>query len=353
MRRKIDTCRHKLHRSLEEREKELRHQISVPCVAGTSPLHLKSQMKAKERLRAQLRHLSARRGGFEKQVASIQKFGTVGTLVTVNNLLDICSEFYNVDSELCRQCGGIMTFDHVTYIQTCQLCQLSHLSIFAIEDKSQDLIVSRTGQATEHGAQEQKATVLQEAAAAKKAPSNHKKDPVHHRTSAFRRYLAQFAVNRPEIPEDVMLMLYQELSYIHLLSSTKSRPATVSDTLHVNGYSHLVPNAVRISRMYNGEPIPILELDQMDRMVKRFTVLLRSFGEETKRNLFVFEVLAALIFRAEGRPDLVDVVLEHKSKVLSKLGDIKLVDLIARARQTDPTFSWEGALLERNPTGCC
>ena len=352
MRRKIDTFRRQLHHNLQEKERELRFKISVPLVEGMGPLHTKAQSRDKERLRSQLRRLLARRWGFEKQVASIQKFGTVGTLVTVNNLLDVCSEFYNVDSELCRQCGGIMTFDHVTFIQTCKLCQLSHLSIFAIEDKSQDLIVSKTGQATEQGAQEQRTTAL-EAVAAKRVPPSHKKDPVHHRTAAFRRYLSQFAVTRPEIPEDVMLMLYHELSYMHLMSSTKSRPATVADTLHVNGYSHLVPHAVRISRMYNGEPIPVLELDQMDRMVRMFTVLLRSFGDEKKRNLFVFEVLAALIFRAENRSDMVDVVLEHKSKVLSKLGDSKLVALIKRAKQTDPSFGWDGALLEREPTGCC
>ena len=156
---------------------------------------------------------------------------------------------------------------------------------------------------------------------------------------------------RPDIPEDVMLLLYRELSYIHLMSSTRSRPATVADTMRNNGYSHLVPHAVRISRMYNGEDIPVIQLEEMERLVYRFRVLLRSFGDESRRNLFVFEILAALVFRAEGRNDLVDVVLEHKSKALSKLGDPKLVALIHRAEKTDPALSWEGALLQREPTG--
>lgn len=355
MKRKIEKSRHLLHQSLAEQEKIVQQRIrAIPSSSDkTTSLREKARVKSLLRLKTQLQQITVRKQGFERQVQSIQKYGTVGTLVTVNNLLGVEAEFYNVDSELCRQCGGFTTFDHVTFIQTCKTCRLSHLSIFATEDKSQDLIVSKTGQATEQGAQESSDSGAASSAAAKKpASAAHKKDPVHHRTAAFRRYLSQFVVTRPDIPEDVMLLLYRELSYIHLMSSTKSRPATVADTLRVNGYSHLTPHAVRISRMYNGEPIPSVELAQMDRMVHRFRVLLRSFGNEKKRNLFVFEILATIVFRAEKRPDMVDVVLEHKSKILSKLGDRKLVCLVQRAKLTDPSLSWEGALLDRDPTGC-
>lgn len=296
---------------------------------------------------------------FDKKTKTLKVFGEVGSLVVVDNLVSIQQQSYNIESELCPNCGEMFSFNHVTYMKTCNICSFTINSIFVTEDTSQDTIAAKrflktsssitfepeNVQRVQHGrfgCVQEDTTIppLDISVVSHRAPprvhvdvvnpeNTSIPDSINVRVQQYRRWLQQFLDTRPPTPQAVMEMLYNQLSFMHVVSSVKCRPTPVSNILRQHGFKDYAADAVRISREFNGSTIPILTSVMLEKMVQRFTVLATfEIQHPQKKKLYTFEFLTVLVCWAEGREDIASLVCLQKTRSILKFCDYRIRDIL-------------------------
>jgi len=166
--------------------------------------------------------------------------------------------------------------------------------LFISEDNSQDVLVTKdpnTGSSV-----------------ASKAHSDY-----HYiRSPLYRRYLGPFGETVPVVPTGVMRVLYRYLSNIHLQNSIRCRPTPVGNILRTHGFPKWANIAIRITKLFNGEPISVLPDALVERLVERFDVIFRE-SSKRKRKLPSFEFITNILLR---RPDLASSFALYKTRVV-------------------------------------
>jgi predicted Zn-ribbon and HTH transcriptional regulator len=246
----------------------------------------------------------------------------IGRLVISNRIMGRPTESFFTDPDKCKRCGIFYIFDHVTNIHTCTKCGYSIDVLFISEDNSQDVLVTKDPNIG--------------SSSGSKTPSDY-----HYiRSPLYKRYLGQFGEDVPVIPTEVMRVLYRYLSNIHLQNSIRCRPTPVGNILRTHGLAKWANLSIRITKLFNGEPIPLIPVEMIDRLVLRFDLIFRESSRQ-KQKLPSFEFITNILLRIEGRPDLSVAFALHKTRsVLRRIaGDLyKLIDLV---KLSDSGLTWD------------
>jgi len=243
----------------------------------------------------------------------------VGILVLSNRIMGRPTESFFMDPDKCPSCIQLYRFDPITNVHTCTKCGYTVDVLFIAEDTSQDYLVTRdpnTGSST---------------------PSKTSSEYHYIRSPLYRRYLGQFGDEVPTIPTEIMRVLYKYLSNIHLQNSVRCRPTPVGNILRTHGFPKWANFSIRITKLFNGEPIPVISTPMLDRLVLRFELI---FQEATKQRqkLPSFEFITNILLRVEGRPDLANSFALHKTRTVLRRITTDLSKLIL-AIQKDPRSS--------------
>lgn len=248
----------------------------------------------------------------------------VARLVLSNSIMGRPTESFFSDPDRCTYCHMFYVFDSVTNVHTCPRCGYTVDTLFISEDNSQDVLVTKdpnTG-----------SSVL-----------NRQTSDYHYiRSPLFKRYLSQFGEDVPVIPTEIMRVLYRYLSNIHLQNSIRCRPTPVGNILRTHGFAKWSSLSIRITKIFNGEPVPIIPKKTIDRLVERFDTIFREASKQ-KKKLPSFEFITNILLRIEGRGDLAASFALHKTRsVLRRIAN-ELTGLIDQVRMNavDQSMSWE------------
>lgn len=242
---------------------------------------------------------------------------SVSRLVIATRLVERPDETFHVDPDICTDCLTTLSFDNVTHVTYCTTCGKSAQVLFVQEDTSQDVLVTK-----------------QPTIGKNNSIQPHPVDYTYMRTPLYRRYIAQFSEKVPEIPVAVMTTLYRYLSNIHLQNSMRCRPTPVSNILRSNGLPEWAGHSIRISKIFNGEPVPIIPCQLVDRLVLRFERIFRH-SSSSNRKLPSFEFLTNIMLRIEGRNDLAQSFALHKTATVLRRVFNDLVTIISDIPVTD------------------
>jgi predicted Zn-ribbon and HTH transcriptional regulator len=246
----------------------------------------------------------------------------IGRLVISNRIMGRPTESFFTDPDKCGSCGVFYTFDNVTNVHTCTKCGITIDVLFISEDNSQDALITKdpnTGSSV----------VLK--------PQS---DYHYIRSPLYRRYLSQFGDDVPVIPTDVMRVLYRYLSNIHLQNSIRCRPTPVGNILRTHGFTKWANLAIRITKLFNGDPIPVIPSDILDRLVDRFDIIFRESSKQ-KKKLPSFEFITNILLRIEGRPDLAGSFALHKTRVVLRRIANDLYTLIENTKDDSSDLKWD------------
>jgi hypothetical protein len=236
----------------------------------------------------------------------------ISRLVYTNRLLGRPPEVYFSDPDRCQGCDSICTFLQWSSQNICLSCGLVRFVLFSVDDASKDILVTKDPMSGVDVSGDSKSNA-----------TNHRDtgggpgcEYQYLRIPLYRKYLGQFE-DSVTIPMDVMRILYRYLSNIHLQNSIRCRPTPVGNILRQNGFSKWANFSVRISKSFNGEPIPILSPELIDRLAERFGIIFKaSIG--TKHKLPCFEYLTHILLLCERRPDLAQSFVLHKSPITNR-----------------------------------
>ena len=241
----------------------------------------------------------------------------MGRLVMASSLLARPGEVFYSNELCCSECNHPFKFDTKTHVRACVVCGVARKVLFLAEDRSQDSLVAKAplsipttvSPAADHG-----------------DGGGTKSRSMYLRSPLFRKFLSQFSDDAPVIPVEVMRTLYQYLSNIHLQTSVRCRPTPIAAILRANGHATCAHTSVLISKVFNGEPVPVIPADLIEKIVHRFDIIFhvanRASQHKAKKKIPPFEFLAHVFLYIEGKRDLAVGFSVHKSRnVLLKTFD--------------------------------
>lgn len=319
----------------------------------------------------------------------IKNFGQLGTLIMSNNISTFAAKHYPVDPDDCSTCEMSYTFNPRTYLSTCQGCCRVVSSIFNQEDYSHEVIANKLYSKTSSICNDnelkqvtfndgKESITIEEGVSnpgsgpSKSAPKSaaknggegeqpgprqmaSKKDSVQqvlksgtslasqaaNRSALFRKYLSQFLQDSPEIPQEVFHLLYQHLTHGHLHPNPRCKPTPVTSILKNSQFKDLCYMNVKISRMYDGMEVPVIDHDLLNEMVDMYNAIISmDLGKFYREKLYSFEFVAALIFFAKGRLDLCKLIQQNKNKKYFNFQDDAVQHIVSRAKEANPSMDW-------------
>jgi DNA-directed RNA polymerase subunit RPC12/RpoP len=247
----------------------------------------------------------------------------VGRIVIANRIMNRPTEMFYMDPDTCSSCNTYFSFDSITNINICQYCGYTREVLFISEDNSQDVLVTKDpGTGSVSGASKQTS------------------DYHYVRSPLYKRYLSQFSEEMGPIPIEIMRVLYKYLSTIHFQNSIRCRPTPVSNILRQHGFSKWANMSILISKVFNGEPIPVISKSLITRLVGRFEII---FEESTrqKQKLPSFEFITNIFLRIEGENELAQSFSLQKTRTVLRKIFLDLQKLIDEVKLRDTKFSWE------------
>jgi predicted Zn-ribbon and HTH transcriptional regulator len=247
----------------------------------------------------------------------------VGRLVVSNRIIGRPTEQYFIDPDRCSKCKTQYVFNNITNINVCPSCGYTRDVLFISEDNSQDTLVTKDPGTGSVNAAEKTTT-----------------DYHYVRSPLYRRYLSQFSTDAPPIPTEIMRVLYKYLSNIHLQNSIRCRPTPVANILRTHGFSKWANMSIRITKVFNGEPVPSIPTDLIERLVHRFDLIFHA-ASARKQKLPSFDFITNILLRIEGRVDLAQSFALQKTRTVLRKIYKDLSRVIDYIRDKDDTVQWE------------
>lgn len=345
-------------------EKELRHQLE----RVTNELQIKQAQNPEQLWHARVQPLKPEH---------------VGSLAVLSYASGNREEIFNIDPDRCS-CGRIVHFECITHMDICLTCKICKKVLLAVEDLQIDLMhkmpvnkretaAQRQQQQQQHAANTSAGVISSSSRQGSKQKDDkdddddgkdepNKRMKVETETSSlstttarktpkpanhvsFKRYLMQFSETAIEIPQTAWKTLYESLASIHLLSSMRCKPVPIEKILKDNHLQAFIPHSTRMAKMFNGEPVPVLSMDLIERLVQRYDELYQAavvlFQKQayTKISLPGKEMLAHVFLVMEQRSDLASAFTTHKTNNVSQLEKQKFWDLLHECSKTS-SLSW-------------
>lgn len=268
--------------------------------ALTEQFALQSQLSS---LHSRLRHLQTREvQTWQEKMMQLRATQTndVERLVIANQLLQRRHEMFYYESDVCTKCGSVYAYDHVTSFNICRHCGYICKVFFVAEDLSQDTLVAKDP-----------------LSAGNKSLNKQQKVHTYMRSPLYKRFLRQFLDTAPPIPIEVFRVLYRYMSNVHLQTSIRCRPTPISNILRNHGYAKWANHALLVTKRFNGDPVPQLSADLIERLVRRFNLIFHVAVKSKQRHRIpCFEFITHVLLCVEGRPDLARSFSLHKNKAV-------------------------------------
>jgi hypothetical protein len=254
----------------------------------------------------------------------------VATLAISSKLLGRTTEVFSVDSDRCSTCGRILIFDQSCHLSVCTTCRIVQSVLVVAEDVCNDVMVFKAQTLADP-------TYPVTAAPGDDivAESNSDEDKIQQYTG----YLAQFAADVAPLPTVVLECVYRNLSTIHILTNVRCRPTPIVHILKQHELVAYIPQAVRISKIFNGEKVPCLDGPLMQRLVSRFRILV-AVARTSEVKLPSNDMMSHILLHLEGRSDLAECFPLQKTQSVLALSDDKVRLLIEGSRNIFPDMSW-------------
>jgi hypothetical protein len=166
----------------------------------------------------------------------------------------------------------------------------------------------------------------------------------YERGPLYRKYLMQFHVNAPVPPVDVINIVYKHLSKVHIMLSTKVKPTPIAQILREEKLQRWTPYAVRIAKFINKEHIVKLSQFLIDTLVSRFDILTLAFTAtklKKRKKIMNFEFLTKQFLFMEDEPELAQHFSCHKTRLVLKQADVRLVKCSKVIKRKEKTRNWD------------
>ena len=160
----------------------------------------------------------------------------------------------------------------------------------------------------------------------------------YERGPLYKKYLMQFHENAPVPPIDVINIVYKHLSKVHMMLSTKVKPTPIAQILREEKLQKWTPFAVRIAKYINKEHIVSLSQELIDRLVLRFEKVTHVFKVtklKHRKKIMNFEFLTKQFLDMENRPDLAEWFSCHKTRLVLKQADSRLLRCSKHLSESD------------------
>ncbi len=298
-------------------------------------VHYKNQKRTLDTLTKEKEQIKCQYVQMQEITKQLKPDYVASVVILVNNSKQNSKELFTIDPYRCSKCCHLYQFDPIRHLNICpnKRCGTIKRVLLVVEDKQTEIISFKN--------QELPLLIQKDAEDALVVANNLKKQQSKQRGSidrvkAYREYLMQFEEHAKVTPDAVKMILYLEFNHIHMLNSLKCRPSAVSAILNEQEpeISIFQSCAIRITKEFNGEPIPILTLAIINNLCNRFlevssaAATLRNFGK-----LPSFEILTHLFLRTENRDDLAVLFATHKTSDVLRSGDAKMTELIEFCRE--------------------
>ncbi len=266
----------------------------------------------------------------------------VASLAVLNYASGNHSELFSIDSERC-DCGRLYEFNCITYMNICIACNICIPVLVAAEDIQTDVLQQGKATATiSPTISPTTTTILGGATVTTEAPIIPQKPSGKlGNFNTYRKYVMQFAPDACNIPKHVWKLLSESFASIHLLSSLRCKPVPVTKILKDNNLQMYMSQSVRITKLFNGDPIPILEMDLITRLLQRWKEIhdVAVLAPDIK-GLPGVEMLTHVFLLAEDRADLASAFTTHKTNNVSATQTHKFSQLIEKCARTS-TLKWK------------
>lgn len=322
---------------------------------------------------AKIAHNETRLMHWKRKAQELKKFECVESLVFLQNLVDSEKESLTIDSERCKKCGGLFLMDPITNVNVCIKCCLVVERLFIQEDSATDVLILRSGvSGTNNNARKRKkgicttyladenSKLLLDRATGKKSrfltvsemTTSHeyqkkecdtvlaKISDVRKRVSSYSRFIEQFGEHQPDIPDEVMSVIYNDLSTVHLMSSVRCRPTPIATILRNHGYLKWVPFANVISRQFNGQECPRLSASLLQKLRARFELISSITTEQQRKSLSV-DLVTSICLRAEGYPELAQMFSLIKTRHVASVNSERVRAIIEQAKKLNSSIDWD------------
>ncbi len=299
----------------------------------------------------------------------------VASLAVLNYASGNLEELFAIDADRCN-CGRIFHFETITHENVCTACNVCCRVLIAAEDIQTDVLLLKNKQNPTSAflqrlqrisdpnppqspanpdlllLQTQQPDVILRPAipliessfplplATAIASKTHIANKLGNITT-YRKYVMQFAPDACPIPKHVWKLLYESFASIHLLSSLRCKPVPVTKILKDNNLQMYISHSARITKLFNGEPVPVLSHQLIENLLRRWKELrdVAALSTDIKGLPAGIEMLTHVFLLAEGRPDLASAFTTHKTNNVSATQTQKFCQLIEKCARTSK-LSW-------------
>ena len=334
---------------------------------------------------------------FIRKKSLLKTFGKIDTLVFVDHLSHgENNDIIVIDADRCPLCSNVFKQNATTNLNTCNKCFNVVERLFVVEDSSSDILILRSGvSGTNENARKRKKgenIIFCKDSISKKRLSmqlstkaardvyvlghdddgnnnkktdtgsevidaddnnDHEEQPMTttnkknitsnnirtKKKTTYSRFIMQFIDTRPDIPNNVMRLVYDQLSTIHLLSSIRCRATPVASILRSHNLLEWVPYATVISRQFNGQWSPRIPKKIIHAVIERFDLITRVTTDKERKTLGV-DLLTSTCLAAEGELKFSRAFSLMKTRSVMRLSSTRLREAITRAEIIEPSVDW-------------
>jgi len=202
-----------------------------------------------------------------------------------------------IDHSICKDCNTATLFETTTSLSVCPRCGISKPVVYC---ETTDLI--------EYKGRRRKNT--------------------YNRVPLYSRFVRQFSMEfDPMSFPNIRSLLMKHIRNKHICSLKLAKPTPVSNFLRLENLGKLIPYAVRICKFLNGEKIPVMDEPLLERLSERFAILtavLKDMDVKEKKKLMSFEYITKQFLLMEGRRDLAECFLKHKTRKIVQEADLRI-----------------------------
>lgn len=164
--------------------------------------------------------------------------------------------------------------------------------------------------------------------------------------SSYEKYLYQFSEDVEPIPDEVIEIILQELSQVHMSHCSKVQPTPITKILkkhNLQDYAHMPQRIANELKRKKNEPIPVFSKELIDRMLRRERILRSHLLKKNPRSykkLIKHKSLTKVFLRMENEANLAELLDNHKTRAVLRQENTKLMEACRELSKTDKTFNW-------------
>ena len=160
----------------------------------------------------------------------------------------------------------------------------------------------------------------------------------------FEKFLMQFWDKAEDTPAEVYDAIALSLNNVHIMTGDKLKPTIISQILRKSGMQKWSSRSIRIQNELTNKPVAKLSMELIRRMCLRFSkvwaIWLQSKKLENKKKIMKHDYLAQKFLQMEGEMEKAKCFECHKTRLVLRNADARLLKCVEVLRKTDDTMKW-------------